>query len=132
MFDYGIRARADDQIAERLHCSQSTITRLKRKAKRNGAYQEWVNSTIDWSGEELRELHETIKRIDPVKAYEQMGRIIERSLTRRVEQKTEATIQANVQNHVDVDLNLLSEAENVEFTNLITKLFKGSVGAEGS
>ena len=126
------RGLTDDEIAEILQCSRSTITRLKRKAKRNGAYQDWVNSIIDWSQEELRELHLFVKESNPIKAYEQMGRIIERSLTRRIERKTDASIDARVRNTPVFDLSVLNEDEYFTFTTLIAKLIDRGMGTEGS
>jgi transposase len=125
------RGLSDEKIAEKLHCSRSTIKRLKNKAKRNGAYQEWVESVVNWTQEEFRELHETVKKKNPVKAYEQMGRIIERSMVRRVERKTDSKIEARVA-QVELDLGSLSEDENINLTSIIGKIYGGRLGEERS
>jgi transposase len=83
------RGMNDTEIAKLMSRSRPTVTRLKRKAKQTGAYQEWIDETVPWAQEEFRQLHLLIKAKNPNLAYSTIGRIIEKSLVSYVKSKTE-------------------------------------------
>jgi hypothetical protein len=126
-----LRGLTDEQIGESLHRSRQTITRVKREAKDNGTYKEWVNETLDTATEEFWELHTKIKALAPHLAYAQMGKFIEKSLVQRIEasknihvreehvdEKRDVTIlaeyKAAIESAVDRDINALRARKQVD------------------
>lgn len=74
---------------------EKQIQRLKRKAKLNGAYKEWMQEFLNESHEEFWQLHNIVKVKNPELAYTQIGRIIERELA----QKQEVAL---TETHIDI------------------------------
>jgi len=83
------RGLSDEEIGELLGRSRSTVKRVKREAKLNGAYYEWVNETLGTATEEFWEIHQRIKETNIELAYNRVGRIVERGLVQKIEAKAE-------------------------------------------
>lgn len=97
----------DLEIATVLHRTKRTITRLKKKAHLNGEYAKWMLQFLAQSHQEFWELHKIVKKSDPVIAYQEIGRKIERSLTQHVH----ATSTETIHKQVSIDLNVFTDDE---------------------
>jgi len=97
------RGLIDEEIAKKIHRTHRTVMRLKEKARRNGAFQEWVDSQVDWATEENRVLHEDIKRLNPFLAYIETNKVILKNMTGKIQSQTEVDIKQRVE-HVHFDM----------------------------
>ena len=86
------RGLTDEEIAKKIGFCSRTIRRLKEKARETGAYQEWIESIVDWSQEEFKELHKVVKEKEPLEAYKLMCRIIEKSLVEKMEHEVSGAV----------------------------------------
>ena len=67
------------QIAEICGVRQETISRDMRKWKQTGGFEEWLN-------EEFFKLHSSVKQAEPTNAYQTISRLLEKTLTKKVEE----------------------------------------------
>ena len=66
------------QIAELCGVRQETISRDIRQWKLDGGFEEWLQ-------DEFFKLHSEVKQGDPTKTYQVVSRLLEKTLTRKVE-----------------------------------------------
>ena len=94
----------DFNIALKWHLkSTRQITRLKNKAKKNGAYKQWMNDKLAWIGEEFPELHAIVKKKDPKLAYLVVAKLYAKAIPQRVE------MESKEDNYTKIDISGLND-----------------------
>jgi hypothetical protein len=72
------KGTAKGRIAQLCNVRRETISRDIRHWKQSGGFEEWLQ-------EEFFKLHSMVKQGEPTKAYQIIARLLERTLTRKVE-----------------------------------------------
>jgi len=94
----------DFNIALKWHLkSTRQITRLKNKAKQNGAFQQWMNDKLSWIHEEFPELHALMKKKHPKLAYLVIAKLYAKAIPQRVE------MESKEESYTKIDLNVLTD-----------------------
>lgn len=95
-----------EQIAHTCSVYEKTIDRDLRAFRQSGEFEQWIR-------EEALRLHYIIVQKRPVEAYREIMRLLGKTLTRRVEAKTEITEK--------VDVNVNVKALLARYEKVITK-----------
>lgn len=102
---------SDEKIALRLHRTRRTITRLKRKAKENGKYAEWLEKVVGRATETNCELVPFLKKENPFLLFIENNKIILRAMTTKIQSETEIKEQLEIRTHRGIDWDAIPKDE---------------------
>lgn len=102
---------ADEKIASTLHRTRRTITRLKRKAKLNGKYAEWLEEIVGRATETNCELTPMLKKKNPELVFVENNKVILRAMTTKIQSETEIREKLEIRTHQGIDWNAIPEDE---------------------
>jgi hypothetical protein len=113
----------DQKISEQWGLTSTRqVTRLKVKAKANGAYTKWAKELSEWAFEEFKELHEIVKEKNPVFAYKTVAFVSSKAIATTVNTQTEITERKEVSFTIDA----LSPEERKFVESIADKYIKTS------
>jgi hypothetical protein len=106
-------AGLDDEEIAQLWGLKGTkqVERLKKKAKQNGHYTEWINAKIGWLSEEFPKLHKKVAKKNLELAYKTIAFLYARTIPEKIESANLNVNKSEV--NVNVTSDLLKQYESL-------------------